>query len=962
MAENKYKKAITDVKKEIKKITALLAEVDAAVLKTANTAKTNLGPAFKVSSPEGLTAAIKEQTNLMRLLSEQIQKQTTNTAVLNKKKKQLVNLSMQEKITTRESIKALKLQATANNNLIGAYTRLGAKQKIAKNNLRNLIAEEKKNIVQIKKAQREYDRLTKRVNQANKATSNFAKTGLGSMVRGFKNLIGAFGVAGGTLLFAGLIKNVFNLIKQIESLNFALVTVTKTQELFIRSQLFLQDITKRYGQDIISTTERYTKFLAAAQQSNIAVEETEKIFESVTKASAVLGLKTHELTGVYLALEQMLSKGKVTTEELRRQLGERLPGAMGIMADALDVSISQLDKMLKKGEVLSAEALPKFAVQLEKAYGIEAINTVDNLVNAQNRLANSWLNLVSSIEGSEGTISRVFKELFVVVETALDAITELNTTFGDKIDLGKYEGTKIAISQVKDEMEKSNIPIKEAAEKLLPKYNKMLTEWGEKVSEISKAQSQSAFTNLINMATGEFDEQEKTVKRAGVQIGKYTKGIEILKSIIETGKFPETISEIIPDEPGKEKLEAQFGSIGYWQARIKQMEDEQNKVAVNTDLWRGYAMAIKQVKENLSDLESEFDISLLSGEKVDTEGLLPTPDQAYASAEKVFKAITKAERERAERTKEINDGIEEHQAEKRRNRAQATQEELRQQHELFNTITAEFSEFFDIDISKFDFLFDGLKNSVADWADASKELIGSVLDASLERYEIELQEAQRARDLIINSDLASEKEKRIARQRFEREEREIKTRRAKAERTNALIQVAVDTASAIAKALAQTGVLAPAVIPTLLGIGLAQAALIAAQPLPKFAEGTDGPLQKDTLAWVGDAYRKEAITKDGKLLGISPDKPTLAHLPKGAEVHKDAHKYLSENEINNAVFKMNMASDGNALSEKIIDTALLSEVGKLRAEAKKTRIAVDKLGDRPVNINNKVTIEKEYEY
>lgn len=51
------------------------------------------------------------------------------------------------------------------------------------------------------------------------------------------------------------------------------------------------------------------------------MKDTKQIFDSVSKASSVLGLKTHELEGVYLALEQMLSKGKVTTEELRRQLG-----------------------------------------------------------------------------------------------------------------------------------------------------------------------------------------------------------------------------------------------------------------------------------------------------------------------------------------------------------------------------------------------------------------------------------------------------------------------------------------------------------------------------------------------------------------------------------------------------------------------------------------------------------------
>ena len=162
---------------------------------------------------------------------------------------------------------------------------------------------------------------------------------------------------------------------------------------------FLSETAYNYGQDLLTLTERYIKFRAAAQQSNMSITDTQKIFNSTAKAAAVLGLKTDEVNGVFLALEQMISKGKVTTEELRRQLGERLPGAFGIMAD-VGVSISELDKMMKAGSVLSTEALPKFAVALEKAYGIEAVNTVDTLAAAQGRLKTSWVEFVDALEAS----------------------------------------------------------------------------------------------------------------------------------------------------------------------------------------------------------------------------------------------------------------------------------------------------------------------------------------------------------------------------------------------------------------------------------------------------------------------------------------------------------------------------------------------------------------------------------
>src|SRR5690606_27955139 len=267
--------------------------------------------------------------------------------------RQTSNATTSEEVINQRALrKSSDLEAQSKSKLVGAYQNLIAKQKQAKTTLQNLIVTQGKNSTETKKAQREYDKLTGKVNQANKATSNFSKTGLGSMVTGFRNLLGAFGIVGGVHLIADIVKDVFSLTKTLDAQRFTLETVTDNIYEMAEAQQFLSRIANAYGVDLIKTTERYIKFYTAAKQSNVTLKDTEQIFETVTKAAGVLGLKTHELEGVYLALEQMLSKGKVTTEELRRQLGERLPGAFGIMADALGVTTAKLDDMLKKGEVL----------------------------------------------------------------------------------------------------------------------------------------------------------------------------------------------------------------------------------------------------------------------------------------------------------------------------------------------------------------------------------------------------------------------------------------------------------------------------------------------------------------------------------------------------------------------------------------------------------------------------------
>lgn len=199
-----------------------------------------------------------------------------------------------------------------------------------------------------------------------------------------------------------LFVDLLELIKKLDALSYSMDTVIYSSGEKVKTLYELSKMSYNYGQNILVLTERYIKFRAAAQQANLSTEDTFKIFNSAAKAAAVLALSADEVNGVFLALEQMLSKGKVTTEELRRQLGERLPGAFGIMADAIGVSLQQLDKMLRAGEILSGEVLPKFADALEEAYGIEAVEKIDTVTAAHERLKVSWIEFQDYLASGKG--------------------------------------------------------------------------------------------------------------------------------------------------------------------------------------------------------------------------------------------------------------------------------------------------------------------------------------------------------------------------------------------------------------------------------------------------------------------------------------------------------------------------------------------------------------------------------
>lgn len=115
---------------------------------------------------------------------------------------------------------------------------------------------------------------------------------------------------------------------------------------------------------------------------------------AVSESAVVLGLTSEDTRLVLLALSQMISKGTVYSEELRRQMGDRLPGAFSLAAEAMGVTTRQLSDMLQKGDVATDEFLPRFAGALHDMYGAAAKDT-DLLVQAQNRLSTAWANIMT---------------------------------------------------------------------------------------------------------------------------------------------------------------------------------------------------------------------------------------------------------------------------------------------------------------------------------------------------------------------------------------------------------------------------------------------------------------------------------------------------------------------------------------------------------------------------------------
>lgn len=911
---------------------------------------------------------LDKRTRLQKQIESVAKNQTSATQTLTKEE-------LKYSQAVERGVKAKERDAQKTLELSRAYNQLLEKQKQSKKVLQDLIVTQGRNSAETKKAQREYDLLTKKVQQVNSATNNFVKGGLTGVIGGFKNLLGAFGIVGGIQLIADLGRKIFQTVTTIEKLNFSLKAVTNGNAELIRTTNFLTEITDKYGASLITTTERYIKFLAAAKQSNVSMKDTEEIFSVVTKAAGVLGLKTDELSGIYLALEQMLSKGKVTTEELRRQLGERLPGAFGIMAKALGVTTAELDQMLKKGEVLSSEAIPKLAKELQNVEWLKNVDEIDTLIASQNRLENSWINLIKNIEDGNGAISNFFKNGIKFGAEFIKTLDNLSLASDGFIDfignLGRLTKGEYALVVAQAQVNKAKIDRTKLIKELIEltkqedeRNNVMHTQRTKNLRDINYLTNKQIEEKILAIR----DEQKAEIDKATLiekllEKDKTLKLMDLEKmSLDELNKLYAKYTTERENE-NKKSIDYVNGSLAFLKNEIKLLEEKLEKQTTTKEQYDEITKQIEKAEQALS----KYYRTMLGKPDEDTQGgfglnqvgispLITTED-----AQKQLEDLTKKmgdelskQFQQAKNSEAVEELIRKYQ-------------KLEQIKEIFGRVSATFSEMFDIDMTKFDFLFDRAKNTIEDWAEVSQEMISAVLNASMQRYEIELQEAQRVRDLTLNNDLATEEAKENARRKFEREERRIKTEAAKQERQNALIGIALDTAVGVAKAVANYAsnpLTAPAlgfIIPLIVGTGAAQAAIVASQPLPQFEKGTDNAPQ----GWaITQEKRPEPIvSKDGRLKTMgSKGGDALTYLEKGDRVFKSQDAFFDEFDIQRATMNMNAYSNGDILNSNVIDLSLLNEMGGLRKDIDKMGKRIEKMASRPINVNNKVEIKQDRAY
>lgn len=150
-------------------------------------------------------------------------------------------------------------------------------------------------------------------------------------------------------------------------------------------------------------------------------------------------------------------------------------------------------------------------------------------------------------------------------------------------------------------------------------------------------------------------------------------------------------------------------------------------------------------------------------------------------------------------------------------------------------------------------------------------------------FQREREQLQASKDYEIQLAGDNDEAKKRIEKEYEKRQKELRIREAKAQKAESLFSIGINTARAIVATLAQTP--PPAGIPLAVAMGVlgaVQAAIVLAKPLPQYAKGKNKGDSYEGYALVGEAGA-ELVERNGQMQYF--DKPTVTYTDPNTKVY-----------------------------------------------------------------------------
>lgn len=224
---------------------------------------------------------------------------------------------------------------------------------------------------------------------------------MSEMMTGVQNLIAGYV---GLQAAVRLVGKAFDASLKLDAFNASMTNVLGTTEAAEDQFKKLTVLADKLGLDLLGLTDSYKSFAGATITAGLSQAQTNAIFNAFSTAGAAMKLSTDDINGALRAVSQMFSKGTVSAEELRGQLGERLPGAFAYAAKVSGYTTEEFGKLMAQGKILASDVVPKMAAGYEQLYGSDPAAKTDNLQASLNRLNNTF-----TLAVKEGNVGKFFK-------------------------------------------------------------------------------------------------------------------------------------------------------------------------------------------------------------------------------------------------------------------------------------------------------------------------------------------------------------------------------------------------------------------------------------------------------------------------------------------------------------------------------------------------------------------------
>jgi tape measure domain-containing protein len=163
---------------------------------------------------------------------------------------------------------------------------------------------------------------------------------------------------------------------------------------------------QRLGVPFEALARGWRTLTAAASQAGLPLADQRRLLEAIATEGRRVGASNEELSRAFLAMGQMASKGVVSMEELRQQLGEAIPTALAAMAQGMGRTTEELIKLVEAGGVrfpTAARALTRGLEEMQR----QGSATTETLQTGFNRFANELLRTRDELTRTMGPLSQL---------------------------------------------------------------------------------------------------------------------------------------------------------------------------------------------------------------------------------------------------------------------------------------------------------------------------------------------------------------------------------------------------------------------------------------------------------------------------------------------------------------------------------------------------------------------------